>query len=149
MNPEPVWSLMGNLGNSWQWVSRPSLKDLRFWLWQWIGIEISWLHGKRYRQSGKQSGCRRIGIPIYLFEALSSLKHLHVARESVACYASSFIVSKPSPFSLGVEFDRRVTGATSSVPQRKTFLQLERLSFHVEEAVVEWWTTNAGTRRKK
>lgn len=27
-------------------------------------------------------------VPIYLFEAISSLKHLHVARESVAYYAS-------------------------------------------------------------
>lgn len=33
-------------------------------------------------------GAGVLEVPIYLFETLSSLKHLHVARESVAYYAS-------------------------------------------------------------
>ena len=55
------------------------------------------------------------------------------------CSLQCFIVSKPSPCSLVVESNQRITGEIFDSPWCKTCIQLKRLVIHIEEVVVEWW----------
>jgi hypothetical protein len=66
---------------------------------------------------------------------LSPLTSNSISRE--ACSPLCFIVSKHPPFSLVVESNGRVTSATSGLPPCKTYMQLGRLTFRIEEVVVE------------